>query len=279
MSKHLRLVTSASQVPVDEVNPVPPYSVWYDGEKVYFFPKFKMNNSKTLYYKTSDGTIDSSIMSCNGIYANYGENYTNTHRKGGGKLVFENDIVFLAAETPSTDIDEYIHGNNKVIDIVLPSTIREIGDVTFAKFSQLKDIKYLEEVTYIGAGAFFNCVSLSSKLTLNKITELKGDAFNGCARLPSVTIGNNNRTLWIGERCFAGCTALTDVYLPQRLSYIKDRAFEGCINLIEVHFGGTMSEWNAKVSLLEFSNYWNYNSAIRKVVCTDGEILLDPLTT
>lgn len=71
----------------------------------------------------------------------------------------------------------------------------------------------------------------------------------------------------LSSSLFAGCSALHEVYLPKTLQTIGDSAFAYCNNLKQIHFAGTVEQWE---SLEADSPGWNRESSISAVACSDG---------
>lgn len=65
-----------------------------------------------------------------------------------------------------------------------------------------------------------------------KVTSITANAFSGCKKLKSVTIGNNVTT--IGNNAFKKCTSLKKVIIPARVTTIGKNAFAGCKKLKNV---------------------------------------------
>ena len=65
-----------------------------------------------------------------------------------------------------------------------------------------------------------------------KVTSIAANAFSGCKKLKTVTIGNNVTT--IGNNAFKKCTALKKVIIPARVTTIGKNAFAGCKKLKKV---------------------------------------------
>ena len=65
-----------------------------------------------------------------------------------------------------------------------------------------------------------------------KVTAITANAFSGCKKLKSVTIGNNVTT--IGNNAFKKCTSLKKVIIPARVTTIGKNAFAGCKKLKNV---------------------------------------------
>ena len=62
-----------------------------------------------------------------------------------------------------------------------------------------------------------------------KVTSIAANAFSGCKKLKSVTIGNNVTT--IGNNAFKKCTSLKKIIIPARVTTIGKNAFAGCKKL------------------------------------------------
>jgi len=61
------------------------------------------------------------------------------------------------------------------------------------------------------------------------VTEIASGAFDGAAKLKSISMGDNVTTL--GVMTFRNCTALKDVKLPSGLGYLPSGTFSGCKSL------------------------------------------------
>ena len=75
---------------------------------------------------------------------------------------------------------------NKLISIVLPNTVTEIGN-----------------------SAFFYCTQLLSVTLSNSLEEIGYDAFYGCGNLTSMDLPASIR--WIGLHAIGGCTSMTSL--------------------------------------------------------------------
>ena len=63
--------------------------------------------------------------------------------------------------------------------------------------------------------------------------------------------------------------------IPDSVKSIRDDAFKGCINLKEIQFKGTKQQ-AMQIGIGNRSRKkWRTNSAIEKIVCTDGIINLN----
>ncbi len=62
-----------------------------------------------------------------------------------------------------------------------------------------------------------------------KVTDISDNAFNGCKKLKSVTIGKSVTT--IGNKAFSKCTSLKKITIPAGVTKIGKKAFYGCKKL------------------------------------------------
>ena len=117
---------------------------------------------------------------------------------------------------------------HNLVDITLPSSVKEIGDNAFRACWGLTCIDNLPEgIEKIGRYAFSGCKNLEKVVLPNSVTVV--EAFSECTSLTSVSLGN--RTNEIGAHAFNGCNALTNITLPASVEKIGAGAFIKCSNL------------------------------------------------
>jgi len=102
-------------------------------------------------------------------------------------------------------------------EYVVTKSDLENGTVAFtkAKDKKIKSVKIPDTVTIDGI--------------TYKVTSIAKNAFNGCSKLTSVTIGKNVTS--IGDKAFYKCTKLTKITIPSKVNKIGKSAFEGCKKL------------------------------------------------
>ena len=115
-----------------------------------------------------------------------------------------------------TGIPAYCFYNTKITKIVLPNSVRSIGDSAFAN-TPLININIPSNLTNIGGSAFANCQGLKSFYL-------------------------NDRINYIGMSAFSNCQNLSFVRLPPQLFRINDFLFDGCTNLEVVQTGSGLGE-------------------------------------
>ena len=122
--------------------------------------------------------------------------------------------------------------NTSVTSIIIPGTVRTIGDYAFQLCTGLTSVSIGSSVTDIGSGAFYGCTGLTSVVIPNSVTSVGGSAFKDCTGLTSVVIPNSVTS--IGDYAFYGCTRLTSVVIPDSVTSIGGSAFKDCPDLQEV---------------------------------------------
>lgn len=192
-----------------------------------------------------------------------------------------------------------------------PKSVTEINALAFRRCDALTDITLGEGVTAIGSEAFSDCKSLSFIHIPDSVLKIEESAFSGCVSLSRPHFGNGLRDIgafafdgcaslcqsplrdgvteikWgtfctcaslrrifvpdtvsrIADFAFSDCTALQEVSLPSALTYLDEGAFRGCLSLKTVNFRGTVKQWK---ELLREEDLL----CVRRIVCTDGEIVL-----
>ena len=154
----------------------------------------------------------------------------------------------------------YINGE-KIINLVIPNSVRGIGELAFYCCTDLTSVTIPNSVTGIGKNAFWGCSSLR-EVTLNSaavvatryssgykfatifgsqvssyilgesVNAIGEGAFDDCTGLTSVTIPNSVTS--IGDRAFFGCSGLTSIDIPNSVKSIGESAFFGCSGLRKV---------------------------------------------
>ena len=125
------------------------------------------------------------------------------------------------------------NGSGDVTCLGLPSQregkpVIGIGKNAFSgnRFKGLKQIIFGSNITYIGDGAFANCVGLENLALPESLTNIGAEAFKGCSSLKCVTIHDGISAL--GARAFANCTNLSEALIGKGLSLIDSYTFEYC---------------------------------------------------
>ena len=97
--------------------------------------------------------------------------------------------------------------SNYLKKVVLPSTIKVIGEAAFADNEALTDINIPKSVKTIGDSAFEVCISMEKINLPEGLVTIGPRAFTWCQSLTSVTIPASVKT--IGEKAFFNCGTIT----------------------------------------------------------------------
>ena len=195
----------------------------YDGSVMQ---RLSLQENRALDIIISDGTrglsyslSDSGIYwVCDGIGTATGDNIKiDTTRNG--KVV-----TAIASGAFSTT-----YGDKSIHKVVIPPSIKEIGDEAFFLRMGLRTVSMPNSVERIGARAFNGCENLKDFNIPSNLEEIGDSAFGGCTKLTSVCFDNNLKTL--GEQVFFACYGLKEAILPISVTQMGRMIFASCDNI------------------------------------------------
>lgn len=144
-----------------------------------------------------------------------------------------------------------------------PMMLRVIGKVAFRRCSSLHTIQFSKNgndddiigmddnsccsctIEKLDAGAFQNCISLSTIDLPTSIREISSHVFLGCSSLRRVRFPKKGSILHtIGEAAFQKCTDLEGIELPNSLKQLGPLAFSHCSSLKDIIVPLSMSKIN-----------------------------------
>lgn len=161
---------------------------------------------------------------------------------------------------------------SSLTSIVIGNSVKDIDFGAFDGCRSLMIIKIPDSVTSIADSAFYYCTSLKTVVIPNSVTYIGDRVFYNCNSLTSVIIGDS--VINIGDYAFDYCDILTRVTIPDSLRSIGDKAFSNCTKLKEIYFKGTKKQAIQLSIGNRTRKKWRENSAIEKIICTDGVIEL-----
>ena len=173
---------------------------------------------------------------------------------------------YIFGASSSEDNKNHVPKSLKTVVIAGGSSI---GDRAFYKCSGLTSITIPDSVTGIGKWAFAWCTGLTSITIPDSVTSIGDYAFSMCTDLTSIEIPDSVTS--IGRFAFSSCTKLTSIEIPDSVTSIGYEAFSSCSGLTSITFNGTEKQWNA----ISKGNDWKYKVPATKVICSDGNVLLD----
>ena len=167
------------------------------------------------------------------------------------KLSMQNNIIYIVENSIKTKLAEikddtlYIEEDvkeigilknilsreklNKIKSIIIPNSIKEIGDETFAYCFSIESITIPNSVKKIEDSAFYNCTSLKSITIPNSVEKIGWYTFESCLSLESVIIPDSVEE--IGYGAFYNCKSLKSIIIPNSVEIIRDFTFSYCPNL------------------------------------------------
>ena len=148
-----------------------------------------------------------------------------------------------------------ISSDYRIKKLVIPSTVKSIGQNAFNKNDQLEEVSLADGLETIGNNAFEQCSSLKSVTIPDSVTSAGSYAFSSCKSLVSATLSKNmtetsnglflhcsslanveipNNITKIGQNSFGYCSSLEHVEIPSAVTDIGISAFDSCTSLKEV---------------------------------------------
>ena len=193
----------------------------------------------------------------------------------------DKDIVIASTYNgiPVARIDSYSLYNCQFIEsVTIPEGVTIIHNEAFYLCKNLKKITLPSTLEQIQDMAFMECTKLEQITIPDGVREIGQNAFNGCINLSSLTLGKGVEL--IEENAFKSCTSLDYVNFPKSLRLLANDAFAGCTALTNIHYAGTIQEWNSVDSTgRDYGNthVWYDGVPAAKINCTNGSIFLAPI--
>ena len=111
----------------------------------------------------------------------------------------------------------------EMTELVMPDTIRIIGENAFRECIKLKRISLSNNLCEIGAFAFKGCDILET-INLHNVDRIGLKAFANCRGLQELDLTS---VKYIGAYAFYGCTGLDCVIFSESLASVGSKAFSG----------------------------------------------------
>ena len=142
------------------------------------------------------------------------------------------NLVEVVLPSSVSEIGEHAFGYcDKLTTVNIPSGVTSIADYAFIECPALDGIALSEGLEYIGKYAFSN--TGITEITLpDSISEVGEGCFSGCERLVSVDTGDG-LTL-IDRYLFSACSAISQIVIGNKVTVIGEYAFDWCTALVEV---------------------------------------------
>ncbi len=140
--------------------------------------------------------------------------------KNVGAYVFEDTPIktIKVKEGVTALPNNAFYSANKLESVVLPTTLKTIGEYSFYACTSLKTVTIPEETESIGRNAFDNCVALTKVVMNDSLKTIGNSAFADCSVLASIEVPDTVTT--IGSYAFENCKKLTTFNYPKKLTSI-----------------------------------------------------------
>lgn len=156
--------------------------------------------------------------------------------------------AFSAGYSNPKITEEQVEQHMRITKIILPKTLKYIGENAFCNMSALKEIDIPEGVEKIDDFAFWKCVSLKSITIPGSVKKIGKYVFEDCIGLEKVYI--NEGVNEIGEYAFQKCSVLKSIVIPGTVKKLGESVFEGCIRLEKAY----INEGVLEIGEFAFSN-------------------------
>ena len=111
-------------------------------------------------------------------------------------------------------ISDYAFEDAMLSSIMIPSSVKSIGDGAFRGCKQLNSVVVPNSVRTVGSFAFEDCVNLETVILSDKQEILQYKTFSGCIKLKAITIGTSLNS--IGVDAFAKLNSLQAIYVSEQ---------------------------------------------------------------
>lgn len=240
--------------------------------------ELEQNVSTESVVKTENGELTFNIYSDHAELARYSgtDTYVEIPSKVEGKEV---TVIQDWAFKDLSGQYAFTTGNQSIVEVVLPETIKEISDLAFCAVSNLEKINLPEGITKIGDEAFFStalksvdfpdslesigseafCYTQIESVHIPKnVKEIFDNPFLCCEELKSFSVDKKNKNYTVvndflctkDKKTLISGLNKEKVKIPKSIVNIGDYAFAGCRNLSSVEF----SKNNISIGIAAFYN-------------------------
>ena len=207
---------------------------------------------KTLIDLTADTVTADKLAKGYTAHDMSGNIITGTMESGSGdntllKSVIEGSVTEITIPDGTTKIIPNIfRQNTKLKKVVIPGTVKEIGNYAFYASENLKYVNFPYGINKIGNFAFYNTnLGYDSDLTYGQgnivipdsVYEIGSGAFGNNDNIQYITLPTNDNFNVVSGSCFQGCSNLENIIIPDSVNTIKDSAFYMCNELKTIYIG------------------------------------------
>lgn len=193
------------------------------------------------------------------------------------EIIIFNELKYF---TGLQQIEDYSFENCSQLKYIrFPEQVSKIGSYAFSGCSELRNMNIPEHIQELGSFVFFKS-GLKSVAISSNIKNLSVGVFKDCIYLTSVTFSNTSSLEVIdgkasvqsapsGYECegsdgaFSGCTSLVEIRLPASLTTIREGAFWGCTSLKSIN----INELNNLTTIEGGSYHATYSNTSEQSYC------------
>ena len=133
-----------------------------------------------------------------------------------------------------------------IIRIEVPGNIVKIAYGGMAGFSQLLEIRFLEDslLESVAGGGFYNNPLLEKINLPASLKEFTGtQIFNMCYKLHTVTFAENSQLTKIPDYCFQNCKSLKKLVLPHSVTTLGNNLFDSSTGIEELYLSPNLVDF------------------------------------
>lgn len=152
--------------------------------------------------------------------------------KIGKSEVTEIGAYAFAASAPRIKIEQRDFRRKEITRVVLPDTIKVIGENVFSSCEALEQVNIPDGVVEIGKEVFSGCRRITELVVPDTVEKIDSGVFAGCLSLCSVKLPDSLTE--ISNYMFSNCRNLLEIKLPATVQSIGIWAFTRCVTLEEI---------------------------------------------
>lgn len=163
--------------------------------------------------------------------------YAGTTNKKQSAITIPSTVKLGGISYQVVSIGKNAFKNNKNIKkVVIPKTVKTIGDGVFSGCSKLSTVTMGANVATIGKSAFMNCTSLKKIILPKKVKKIGSKAFYGCKKLTNITIKTTKLTTkTVGSKAFTKAGSSNYKKLVVKVPKSKLKAYKTMLRKRGVH--------------------------------------------
>ena len=127
----------------------------------------------------------------------------------------------------------------KILSVELPEELTSIGARAFYKCDTLESVSIPDGVTYIGEWAFCDCKAMAVVMMPSGLTQIGSGAFEGCSSLRQITVPAGVTVL--DKDVFSQCSNLMSILILGDVTTVDDYAFRSCRSLTSLDLPDTVT--------------------------------------